>query len=93
MIKEEVLKILDLAIRQDRERFFRLADPLIFQPKYKEHLDEIEKIKQQWRDLTKLPDYPNIDFPPSLPDWYPEWQFMTIIKDETLAKLIGDTDE
>jgi len=83
----EPLQILDLAIRQDRERFFKIADSLFFQPAFSSYMSELETIKQQWRDITELSGYPNIDFPPELPDWFPEWQFMNLIKDETLLEL------
>lgn len=88
MTKEQALEHLNLAITQDRERFFKLADPLIFQPKYQPYLEELEAIKQQWRDITKLPGYPDIDFPLALPSWFPQWQFMTIVKGETLKELM-----
>lgn len=63
------------AIKEDRERFFQVADTLQYQPKYKDRLTEIEMIKQQWRDITTLSDYPNIDFPLVLPDWFPKVYF------------------
>ncbi|MFI3175124.1 MAG: hypothetical protein R3Y53_08035 [Bacillota bacterium] len=66
-----------LAILQDRDRFFAVADTLHLQPKYAEHLEELEVVKQQWRDITDLENYPHIDFPLALPDWFPDILFMS----------------
>lgn len=75
MDREELLKIMDEAAKQDRERFFTVADTLHLQPKYGNVIYEVNEIKQQWRDMTLLYDYPNIDFPLVLPDWFPKINF------------------
>lgn len=61
----------DQAIREDRERLFRVTDAMRFQPKYAKHLDELESIVQEWRDITERPEYPNIAFPLPTPEWMP----------------------
>lgn len=80
MNREEILKQMDLAVRQDRERFFRVADTLHLQPKYAAYTTELEAIKQQWRDITAAPDYPNIDWPLLLPQWFPVIYFASKFK-------------
>jgi len=75
MNREEILHNMDLAAKEDRERFFAVADTLHLQPKYSAHLTELEAIKQAWRDMTALPDYPNIDWPMALPEWFPKVPF------------------
>lgn len=64
---------MDEAAKEDRERFFAVADTVHLQPKYKDYVDsgELEVVKQYWRDMTALPDYPNIDFPLQIPSWFP----------------------
>lgn len=66
---------MDKAAREDRARFFIVADAIHLQPKYAEHLQELEEIKQQWRDMTALPDYPKMAFPLALPEWFPKVEF------------------
>jgi len=89
MIKQENFKRMDLAAKQDRERFFKVADTLHMQPKYAEHLAELDTLKQQWRDMTALPDYPNINWPLALPEWFPKVHFASCWeKDE-----FNETDE
>lgn len=63
------------AAKEDRERFFKVADTLVLQPKYKEKLEAIEELKQYWRDMTNLIDFPNVDFPFKLPEWFPSVHF------------------
>lgn len=75
MKREEIIQRMILATKQDRERFFKVADTIHLQPKYKEHLEELEVIKQAWRDMTKLPSYPEIKFPLELPSWFPKVNF------------------
>lgn len=89
-IKEKILKQMDEAFREDRERFFKVADTLLFQPKYKEHLEEIEQLKQQWRDAPELEGYPNINHPMTLPEWFPKvpfassWEKDTFLEEQVL---------
>lgn len=75
MNREEILKEMELAFKQDRERFFRVADTLHFQPKYQEHLEELEKLKQIWRDLPQQEFFPNFTHPIKLPEWFPKINF------------------
>lgn len=75
MNRDELLKIMDLAFREDRERFFKVADSMVFVPKYKGKINEIEIVKQQWRDIPQLQDYPNFTHPIELPDWFPKIYF------------------
>lgn len=75
MTREEILSRMDEAAKEDRERFFAVADTLQFQPKWQDKLSEIEAVKQQWRDMTLLPNYPEITFPLALPDWFPPVKF------------------
>lgn len=72
---ENILTRMDQAAREDRERFFRVADSIHLQPKYADHLDELETLKQQWRDMTQAENYPDIDFPLPLPEWFPTVHF------------------
>lgn len=66
---------MDEAAREDRERFFAVADAMTFQPKYRERQGELEAVKQQWRDMTALPGYPCIVWPMALPEWFPTVHF------------------
>ena len=75
MTKEQLLKRMDEAFRQDRERFFQVADALQFQPKYAEKMDELNDLKQEWRDIPQQDGYPNISHPVPLPEWFPPVHF------------------
>ncbi|MBQ7798475.1 MAG: hypothetical protein IJ371_05070 [Clostridia bacterium] len=75
MSREDILKVMDEAFREDRERFFKVADSIHLQPKYAEHLTELEEIKQVWRDAPQQEGYPNITHPMPLPDWFPKVKF------------------
>lgn len=75
MTEQEIIERMIEASKEDRERFFTVADIMQLQPKYQDKLQEIEAIKQQWRDMTLLPDYPLIKFPLELPDWFPKVHF------------------
>jgi hypothetical protein len=70
-----LLERMDLAAKEDRERFFKVADTIHLQPKYAENLEELETIKQQWRDMTGLENYPKMAFPFELPEWFPKVDF------------------
>lgn len=79
---------MDTAAREDRERFFKVADAMAFQPKYSDKTDEIESIKQVWRDMTDIEGYPFVDFPLALPDWFPKVYFASRwTAEEMLAEL------
>lgn len=84
VIKERMI----LASKEDRERFFRVADAIHLQPKYAEHLTELEKLKQMWRDMTDLPGYPDIDFPLVLPSWFPRVNFASCWKVGHLKEMM-----
>lgn len=71
----EILERMEMASKEDRERFFKIADTLHLQPKYAEHLDELEVTKQQWRDMTIIENYPDINFPLASPEWFPTVHF------------------
>lgn len=75
MTREQILERMDIAARQDRERFFKFADTMNLQPKYIEYLAELEELKQGFRNMTKIEGYPNIDWPPALPEWFPKVNF------------------
>lgn len=99
MKREQVLKNMDEAFREDRERFFKVADSLLFVPKFKDKLDAIEQLKQQWRDIPQQEDYPNFTHPVALPDWFPEvhfassWQKDTFIEEMTSDETENNNEE
>lgn len=94
MTREEILKNMDVAIRQDRERFFRVADTLHLQPKYADKVFELDEIKQQWRDITGVPGYPNITHPMPLPEWFPTVHFASSFeKDTFLEEALALTED
>ena len=64
----------DIAFRQDRERFFEAADKFESVSYLAEKLTaaqkkELEKAKKEWRDMTEIENYPDIDFPLAIPDF------------------------
>ena len=82
-------KIADIAFKQDRERFFKEAD------KYEmisylrvslsnEQKKELEQTKTGWRNMTDLPDYPDIDFPLAIPSFMKVKTFSTHKKGEDM---------
>lgn len=75
MERQEIIDRMIEASKEDRDRFFAVADTLHLQPKYKDNLDELERIKQQWRDMTTLQNYPEIKWPLELPEWFPMVKF------------------
>ena len=89
MTKEEILAKMDEAAREDRGRFFVVADSMTFQPRYAVKRDELEAVKQQWRDMTNLPDYPQIKWPIELPEWFPVVKFASCWD----ADYLGNTME
>ena len=70
-----LLERMDKAAKQDRIRFFNVADTIHIQPKYTEHLTELETVKQAWRNMTALENYPKMAFPLDLPEWFPKVDF------------------
>jgi hypothetical protein len=87
-----LLEKMDKAAREDRERFFAVADTIHLQPKYSEHLEELEAVKQEWRDMTKLEDYPQMPFPLPLPEWFPKVSFMSRWDSEYYEKEMNKDD-
>jgi hypothetical protein len=75
MTEKEALQQMDIAIREDRERFFKIADTLHLQPKWADKAEELESLKQQWRDVTTQEGYPDVTHPLPLPDWFPAVNF------------------
>ena len=64
----------DIAFKQDRERFFKEADKYEMVSYLSDRLTEKEKseltkAKRDWRSMTDLPDYPDIDFPLAIPSF------------------------
>lgn len=67
-------EIADTAFKQDRERFFKEADKYEMIYYLKESLSEEQKTElaeaqTAWRNMTDLPDYPDIDFPLPVPSF------------------------
>ena len=83
MSREEILQRMDEAFKEDRERFFKVADTLSMQPKYTEYKNKIEELKQQMRDIPQQEEYPNIDWPIKLPDWFPKVYFASSWEKDT----------
>lgn len=77
------------AAKEDRERFFKVAD--VFKMKDNigltpEQIAELEEVKTQWRDMTALPGFPDIDWPLPIPEWFPNPHFASCWK-------AGETEE
>lgn len=90
MTRQELIERMIVASKQDRERFFKVADTIHLQPKYAEHLEELELLKQQWRDMTDLPNYPEIKFPLDLPDWFPQVKFASKWNEDYVYLMIQE---
>ncbi|MDD3832046.1 MAG: hypothetical protein PHW00_05670 [Clostridia bacterium] len=88
MTEQEIRARMNEAFREDRERFFKVADSIHLQPKYAEHLTELEQVKQQWRDIPAQADYPNFTHPVELPSWFPTVKFTSSWEKDT---YIADT--
>ena len=88
MTREQLIERMILASKQDRERFFKVADTIHLQPKYKDYLDELEIVKQRWRDMTTLPNYPEIKFPLELPEWFPKVKFASCWDTDYIEKIL-----
>ena len=72
MTNEQKIKRMIEASKEDRERVLAFLDKLERVPKYKILDNELQEYKQQWRDMTSLPNYPEIDFPLPKPEWCPK---------------------
>ena len=82
-------KIADIAFKQDRERFFKEADKYETISYLRESLSdkqkkELEQAKTDWRNMTDLPDYPDIDFPLAIPSFMKVKTFSTHKKGENM---------
>lgn len=88
MNEQEIIDRMIEASKEDRTRFFAIADTLHLQPKFQDKLTEIESIKQQWRDMTIIENYPLINFPLDLPVWFPEVRFASCWDSDYLKKTM-----
>lgn len=84
-------EIADIAFKQDRERFFKEADKYEMIPYLLNSLSESEKqelaeAKEAWRNMTDLPDYPDIDFPLAIPSFIKVKTFSTHKKGEDVEE-------
>jgi hypothetical protein len=78
------------AIKEDRERFFKKADVYVFTNNRgltDKQIVELEELRNKFRDITTLPNYPDINWPPSLPDWFPNPFFASCWKSGYLQKM------
>lgn len=84
-------EIADIAFKQDRERFFKEADkyetiPYLLNNLYENEKQELEEAKEAWRNMTDLPDYPDIDFPLYIPHFLKVKTFSTHKKGESMEE-------
>lgn len=84
-------EIADTAFKQDRERFFKEADKYEMISYLKESLSdeqktELAEAQTAWRNMTDLPDYPDIDFPLAIPSFMQVKTFSTHKKGEGLEE-------
>lgn len=86
MTEQEIRNKMNAAANEDRERFFAVADTLHLQPKYAVYAVELATVKQAWRDMTALSDYPNIDWPMALPFWFPKIRFASSWKKDVFIQ-------
>ena len=75
MTRNPIIERMIEASKEDRGRFFAVADTMHLQPKYKDNLVELESEKQKWRDMTSIANYPEIKWPLDIPDWFPTIHF------------------
>ena len=86
-------EIADIAFKQDRERFFKEADKYETISYFSDRLTEEEKselanAKRDWRNMTELPDYPDIDFPLAIPSFMKVKTFSTHKKGEDVEEQL-----
>lgn len=84
-------EIADIAFKQDRERFFKEADKYetisyLSDRLTEEEKSELAKAKRDWRNMTDLPDYPDIDFPLAIPSFMKVKTFSTHKKGEVVEE-------
>ena len=68
----ETTERMSIAFREDRDRLFKVIDRMRFQPKYSSHLQDLETLAQAWRDIPQGVNFPNINHPTELPEWFTE---------------------
>lgn len=83
----------DIAFKQDRERFFREADKFEMVSYLSEKLtakekSELAKAKEDWRNMTVLKGYPDIDFPLYIPSFVKVKTFSTHKKGEVESEFV-----
>ena len=85
----------DVAFKEDRERFFTEADkfsiPYLADKLTDKQKEELENARTKWRDMTKLKDYPDIDFPLAVPKFINVKLFSSHKKGDNIA-LNKDVD-
>ena len=84
-------EIADIAFKQDRERFFKESDKYemisyLVNSLSDEQKKELEQAKTDWRNMTDLPDYPDIDFPLAIPSFLKVKTFSTHKKGEDVEE-------
>ena len=90
MNEQEIIAMMIQASKEDRDRFFAVADSLHMQPKFQDRLVEIETVKQQWRDMTDIENYPHIKFPLGLPIWFPKVKFASCWESDYLDRTLEE---
>ncbi len=91
MTREQLIESMIVASKEDRARFFAVADTLHLQPKYADYLTELETLKQYWRDMTDLENYPEVKFPFELPEWFPSIKFMSSWETDFVEKMVSNS--
>lgn len=91
MQEQKIRENMAQAFREDRERLFKVIDSMRFQPRFAEHLTEIEAVAQEWRDKPSLPDFPNITHPTALPSYFPSAHFCSSWKKDEYIQSMLDT--
>ena len=72
------IEIMIQSAREDRSRFFKKADVYAITNNLgltSEQVAELEASRQQWRDMTILQDFPDVDWPLPVPSWFPDCGF------------------
>ena len=73
----KTIERMSIAFREDRDRLFKVIDGMRFQPKYSEHIQDLEILAQVWRDIPQGINFPNINHPAELPEWIPKVAFFS----------------
>ena len=68
----KTIERMSIAFHEDRYRLFKVIDGMRFQPKYSEHIQDLEILDQVWRDIPQGANFPNITHPAPLPEWFAE---------------------